>query len=119
MEKFETQFATSQPHHLTSIALVSVRQEKGESLRTFVDRFNKVAMSIWNLSPDVAMHHMLTTLRLGPFVDNQCIQSPDSLDELRKRVAKYIQLEELKEFRNQARVEASGEKNKKDKDHQG
>jgi len=44
--KFETQFATSRPHHLTSIALVGIRQEKGESLRTFVDRFSKVAMSI-------------------------------------------------------------------------
>jgi len=44
--KFETQFATSRSHHLTSIALVGIRQEKGESLRTFVDRFSKVAMNI-------------------------------------------------------------------------
>ena len=44
--KFETQFATSRPHHLTSIALIGIHQEKGESLRTFVDRFSKVAMSI-------------------------------------------------------------------------
>jgi len=29
---FRTQFATSCPHHLTSIALVNIRQEKGESL---------------------------------------------------------------------------------------
>ena len=64
--KFETQFATSRPHHLTSIALVGIRQEKGESMRTFVDRFSKVAMSIWNLSPDVAMHPMLTALRRQP-----------------------------------------------------
>jgi len=44
--KFETQFATSRPHHQISIALVGIHQEKGESLRTFVDRFNKVTMSI-------------------------------------------------------------------------
>ena len=60
--KFETQFATSRPHHLTFIALVGIHQKKGESLRAFVDRFSKVAMSIQNLSPDVAMHHMLTAL---------------------------------------------------------
>jgi len=65
MSKFETYFTTSRPHHLTSIALVGIRQEKGESLRTFVDRFNKVAMSIRNLSPDVAMHHMLTAHATG------------------------------------------------------
>jgi len=44
--KFDVQFATSQPHHLMSIALVSIRQEKGESLRKFIDRFRKVVMSI-------------------------------------------------------------------------
>lgn len=60
--KFDVQFATSQPHHLTFIALVSIRQEKGESLRKFIEWFGKVTMSIRNFSPDVAMHHMLTTL---------------------------------------------------------
>jgi len=62
VEKFGVQFATSQPHHLTSIALVNIRQEKGESLMLFMQRFGKVALSIRNLSPEVAMHHMITTL---------------------------------------------------------
>lgn len=72
-------------------------------------------MSIQNLSPDVSMHHMLTALRPGPFADNSCIQPATSLDELRKRAAKYMQLEELREFRNQARAEAGGEKSKVEK----
>ena len=100
--KFDVQFATSQPHHLTSTALVSIRQEKGESLRKFIDQFGKVAMSIRNLSPEVAMHHMLIALRPGPFADNLCIQPATSLDELRR----------------QARAEASGEK-KDEKERQG
>ncbi|XP_068497790.1 uncharacterized protein [Phaseolus vulgaris] len=100
VSKFETQFATSRPHHLPSIALVGIRQKKGESLRTFIDRFSKMAMSIQNLSPNVAMHHMLLALRPGPFADNLCMQSIGSLDELRKRATKFMQLEELREFRN-------------------
>jgi len=67
VSKFETQFTTSRTHHLTSITLV---------------RFGKVAMNIQNLSPDVAMHHMLTALRPGPFVDSLCMQPTTSLDEL-------------------------------------
>ena len=82
--KFDVHFATSRPHHLTSIALVSIRQEKGESLRKFIDRFGKVAMSIRNLSPEVAMHHMLTALRPGPFADSLCMQPAASLYELRR-----------------------------------
>jgi len=105
VSKFKAQFATSRAHHLTFIALVGIRQDKGESLRTFVDRFKRVAMSIQNLSPDVAIHHMLTALRPGLFADNLSMQSTTSLDELRKRAAKFMQLEELKEFCNQARVE--------------
>jgi len=100
VDKFEVQFATSRPHHLASIALVSIRQEKGESLRKFIDRFGKVAMSIRNLSPDVALHHMLTALRLGPFADSLCMQPAASLDKLRRRAAKVMQLEELRQFRN-------------------
>ena len=116
--KFDVQFATSRPHHLTSIALVGIRQEKGESLRTFIDRFSKTAMSIHNLSPEVAMHHMLTALRPGPFADSLCMQPATNLDELRRRAAKFMQLEELREFRNNARAEASGEK-KEDRERQG
>jgi len=34
---------------------------------------------------------------------------------LRKRAAKYMQLEELREFRNQARAKANGEKKRRRK----
>jgi len=118
VSKFETKFATSQPHYLTSIALVGIRQEKGEPLRKFIDRFGKVAMSIRNLSLKVVMHHMLTTLRPRSFADNLCMQPTANLDELRRRAAKFMQLEELREFYNQARAEASGEKEKEEKEHQ-
>jgi len=118
MAKFDVQFATSRPHHLTSIALVGIRQEKGESLRTFIDRLSKTAISIRNLSPEVAMHHMLTALRPGPFADSLCMQPTTSLDDLRHRASKFMQLEELREFRNNARAEANGEK-KEDREQQG
>lgn len=60
--KFGAQFATSRSHHLTFITLVNIRQEKGESFRTFMDRFRKVAPNIRGLNPKVLMHHMVTTL---------------------------------------------------------
>jgi len=66
----------------------------------FVDKFGKVAMSIWNLSPDVAMHHMLIALRPGPFANSLCMQPVASLDELRRRAAKFMQLEAMIEFKN-------------------
>ncbi|XP_068504393.1 uncharacterized protein [Phaseolus vulgaris] len=98
VKKFGAQFATSRPHHLTSIALVNIRQERIESLRAFMDRFGKVALSIHNLSLKVTMHHMITTLKPRPFADNLCKKPAVNLDELRQRASKFMQMEELREF---------------------
>jgi len=45
LAKFETQSTTSRPHHLTSMALINIQQEKGESLRLFMERLEKVALN--------------------------------------------------------------------------
>ncbi|XP_027332490.1 uncharacterized protein LOC113847525 [Abrus precatorius] len=103
--RFNLQFATSRPHPLTSLALVNIRQEKGESLRAFMERFGKVTFSIHNLEPAVAMHHLTTALKPGPFVNSIRKKSPVDLDELRSRAAKYMQMEELSEYRNQVRMD--------------
>jgi len=44
------------------------------------------------------------------------MQSAASLDELRWRVAKSMQMEELREFKNQAWTEASGDKGKEERE---
>jgi len=46
------------------------------------------------------------------FVDNLYMQPAANLDEFKRRATKFMQLEELREFHNQARVEASREKKK-------
>ncbi|XP_027932895.1 uncharacterized protein LOC114188521 [Vigna unguiculata] len=104
--RFGIQFATSKPHHLTSLALVNIRQEKGESLREFMERFGKISLNISNLNPKVAMHHLITTLKPGPFIESLCKKPVNNLDELRTRATKFMQMEELKEFHNTTRPDA-------------
>ncbi|XP_068461695.1 uncharacterized protein [Phaseolus vulgaris] len=60
--KFTTQYATSRPHRTSSMSLLNVKQERGESLRTFMNRFSKVCMSIRNLNPEIAMHHLVSAI---------------------------------------------------------
>jgi len=49
-----------------------------------MEHFEKVALSICNLSPEVTMHHMITTLRPRPFVDSLCKKPAINLDDLRQ-----------------------------------
>jgi len=112
VDLFSTQFATSKPHRLTSLGLVNIRQDKGESLRAFMERFGKLALQIRNLNPEVTLHHMVTALRPGLFADSLCMEPTSSLDELRRRATKFMQLEELKEVRNHARAEHIPERTK-------
>ncbi|XP_027922692.1 uncharacterized protein LOC114180581 [Vigna unguiculata] len=52
------------------------------------------------------MHHLITALKPGPFVDSLCKKPVNNLDELRTRATKFMQMEELKEFCNTTRPDA-------------
>jgi len=52
-------------------------------MRLFMERFEKVALNIQNLSPDVAMHLMVTAFWSGPFGDRLCMEQAANLHELR------------------------------------
>jgi len=47
---------------------------------------------------------MIKTLKPGPFADSLCKKLATNLDELRQRASEFMQMEELREFRNQART---------------
>jgi len=61
---------------MTSVALINIRQEKGESLTFFMARFGQVALGIHGLLPEVAMAYLITVLRSGPFADSLAMQPP-------------------------------------------
>nr|KYP66941.1 hypothetical protein KK1_013252 [Cajanus cajan] len=62
--RFTAQYATSRPHHVTSAALASLRQNDDEPLRTFMERFAATSIKI-----------------------SLCRESPRDMDELRARAS--------------------------------
>ncbi|XP_020216782.1 uncharacterized protein LOC109800408 [Cajanus cajan] len=103
VRRFTVQYATSQPHHITSAALASLRQGDDEPLRTFMERFASISVKIQNLNLEVALHAMLMALKLGPFVDSLCRRPPPDMDELRAQATGYIHIEEHSTFCDQVR----------------
>ena len=58
----------------------------------------------------MAMAHLITTLNLGPFSDNLTMHPTTNMDDLCQRVAQFMHLEDLREFRNQAKAKQNQEK---------
>jgi len=69
-------------------------------LRKFMECFRKLALSIDNLSLEIALHQMINTLRSGPFVDSLCKRLVTNMVDLRQRATKYMRMEELKDFKS-------------------
>ena len=68
----------------------------------FTEMFDKVTLNIKNLSHicKVALHHMVITLKSGSFTYSLSKKSVANLNELQQRATKFMNLEELREYRN-------------------
>ncbi|XP_068486989.1 uncharacterized protein [Phaseolus vulgaris] len=113
--KFTTQYATSRPHRTSSMSLLNVKKEKGESLRAFMDRFNKVCMGIRNLNPDIAMHHLVSTILSGRFTESLIKRLPFNMDELRTRATNFMQIEEHVDYHRKTLAEVSEKEREKNR----
>jgi len=96
--RFSTQFAPLKPAILMVDNLVIIRQEDGESLRSYLDRYNQMSVKIKDLSDEIARHHFSYGLQPGVFTDKISRKKPKTMEEMRERAAKFIQMEDMQEF---------------------
>ncbi|XP_073290538.1 uncharacterized protein [Primulina huaijiensis] len=92
---FLHQFASSKKHPLTSINLFNVKQQKQESLRDFVKRFNKMVIDVPSATPDILISAFTQGLRGGDFFKSLVKKPPTTFEELLARAEKYMNVEEV------------------------
>jgi len=92
---FSTHFAGSRPHQTTTISLLGIRQEQGEPLRAFIDRFSKAALRTPHLNQEMILQCMALTLQPDPFANNVYLHPPASMHELKLCAADYVHMEEM------------------------
>ncbi|XP_014492283.1 uncharacterized protein LOC106754732 [Vigna radiata var. radiata] len=91
---FIQQYASSKAPGLTYTTLVRMKQGREESLKMFMDRFNRTARQVRNADQRLIVSVLTTTLRSGPFVDYLYAEEPQTMDELQNRLASFIRVEE-------------------------
>ncbi|XP_052204114.1 uncharacterized protein LOC127809395 [Diospyros lotus] len=92
---FLAHYAPLKGHQKSSMALVNIKQNQGESLRDFVARFNEEALSIDEFDQRIAMVALQNGLRAGPFAQSLAKTLPRTFTEALTRANKYINAEEV------------------------
>ncbi|XP_077222110.1 uncharacterized protein LOC143855951 [Tasmannia lanceolata] len=87
-------FMSSRRPKKTTASLMALRQERDESLKDFVRRFNKEALQITNLDPSAVVYALLSGAKSDDFKRSIARKAPTSLADLIAKSEKYISVED-------------------------
>ena len=93
-KKFLARFSIQKDKAKHAPSLLGIKQGDRESLRNYMERFNKTCMDIQSLPTEAAIMGLINGLREGPFSQLISKKYPTSLDEVQERAEKYINMEE-------------------------
>ncbi|XP_061367567.1 uncharacterized protein LOC133310620 [Gastrolobium bilobum] len=105
--QFLIRFATSKAQYKSTHALKTVRQGSKETLRDYLNRFFDEALLVIDLDPQVSLHIITEGLVEGPFSMLLAKQRPRTIEELRARSEKFINLEDYKRSREISNTRAN------------
>ncbi|RDX83256.1 hypothetical protein CR513_35849, partial [Mucuna pruriens] len=91
---FLSQFAANKPKRLEVADLFDIRQTGGESLKSYMARFNDATVRVDDPDQKFFVKAFQKGLRVGPFSDALALQKPTSMEEIRLRAEKHIEMEE-------------------------
>ena len=89
-------FATSEAYKKTNASLINIKQGKDETLKSYLERFNKAALEIKDLPPVVAIHSILVGLKFDDFSKSLAKKPIETLTERLNQLAKFINMEDVK-----------------------
>ncbi|XP_015959532.1 uncharacterized protein LOC107483427 [Arachis duranensis] len=94
---FEEHFVGSAIYLHDSDYLNTIKQGQNESLKDYMTRFTKVAISIPNLHPEVHLHAIKSGLRPGKFQETIALAKPKTLAKFCEKAKGQIDIEELRQ----------------------
>ncbi|RDY00529.1 hypothetical protein CR513_16284, partial [Mucuna pruriens] len=91
---FASQFAANKVKRLEVTNLFDIKQAVGESLKSFLARFNNVIVRVNDPDQKIFIKTFQKGLKASPFSDSLALRRPTSMDEIRVRVEKHVEAEE-------------------------
>ena len=111
---FTDHFVSGRRREKTSVELMAIKQGKDETLRDFLGRFNKEAVSVSSIKPDVVILALQHGLQPGPYRDYLTRESVSSLAEALRISDKYIRSEEFNKVVSGQQTHKEADKAEKD-----
>ncbi|XP_017441036.1 uncharacterized protein LOC108346469 [Vigna angularis] len=110
---FRKQYATNKKPEMTAAELVNTKQEKDETLRAFMQRYNETARRVKNINHTFIISNLPSCLKPGHFAEQLYADPPASLEELQSTIAKFICIEDLRNSRKKQQQDTSNHDVKK------
>ncbi|XP_061338064.1 uncharacterized protein LOC133284942 [Gastrolobium bilobum] len=95
-QKFLLNFATNKKHPKSEFALGKIRQQPGETLQKYLNRFKDAALQVPGLQENVHVHLIVAGLDGASRLAKSVYKDPvRTLEEFRTRSKKYLELEKM------------------------
>ncbi|XP_073121284.1 uncharacterized protein [Henckelia pumila] len=91
---FLQHFGSSKRYKKTAYSLFEAKQSGEESLRTYIKRFNKIALEVPTCAQETKITDFTQGLREGEFFKSLVKKAPRTFEDLLARAEKYINMEE-------------------------
>ncbi|RDX78138.1 hypothetical protein CR513_41614, partial [Mucuna pruriens] len=91
---FLSQFAANKSKRLEVADLFDIKQAGGESLKSYMARFNDATVRVNDPDQKFFVKAFQKGLRVGSFSDALALQKPTSMEEIRVRAEKHVEMEE-------------------------
>nr|XP_023873151.1 uncharacterized protein LOC111985727 [Quercus suber] len=100
----------------STACLMSIRQREDETLRSYIMRFNKEALSIDEADDKILVAAFMNRLRKGKFLFSLYKNNPKIMSEVLYRAIKYINVEDALLAREKPRKRERQEDARQDRD---
>ncbi|GKV04616.1 hypothetical protein SLEP1_g16759 [Rubroshorea leprosula] len=99
---FSNKFASQREIKRTATELMQVHQKERESLRDYMQRFNKATLDIDNIPDTICLSALLHGLKRGRFLDDLLENPPKTWNEVNDRSASLILSEDFQSSKRRA-----------------